>query len=184
MTKKRSKKKNPTAAPPQASPEKAIEQLFSDLIKQNNQPGLAELLACESKRAIIDNNRHLDPFVLAVRAKHADLIPFFHESHFSLKQTSDTGENYCPALIEAIKCSDEQALDVILALGVNVNSSDYRRQLPLQVAYNVYSLQRENSLYEADYDKSILDVSVFFNLSANDWPKLLTFLALGEFPCF
>ncbi len=158
MTRKRNKKKLITNR--EISSEKTLEILFSDLIKQNNQIKLAELLTCETNIQILSNsNRHLDPYVLSVRAGHSDLIEFFYETKFfSLKQTSGSDE-YCPAFIEAIKCSNEQALDVFLKLGVSVNSSDYKRQLPLQVAYNVYSLQKENSLYEADYDTDGLNVS-------------------------
>lgn len=45
-------------------------------------------------------------------------------------------------LIEAIKCVNLEAVERLIELNVNVNSTNYR-QIPLQIAYNVYATRRD-----------------------------------------
>ncbi len=67
--------------------------------------------------------------------------------------------NHCRALIEAIKCSNENAVDLLINLNINVNSVDYKL-VPLQIAYTIYSCEKEKSLLNSNYDKCKLEVSL------------------------
>lgn len=58
---------------------------------------------------------------------------------------SPSGGSYSNTLIEAIKCVNLAAVERLIRLTVNVNSTNYR-QIPLQIAYNVYSDRRDRYL--------------------------------------
>ena len=69
--------------------------------------------------------------------------------------------SYSNALIEAIKCLNYDATKLLINLNVNVNSSNYK-YVPLQIAYNIYSKERDKFLLNQKYDQYRLEVSIFY----------------------
>lgn len=151
--------------------EKLLENLFASYISENKLIELESLLSSDQNLAILKQNRFLDPYVIAIKANHLHLIKFFLQYAFPL-QSIDTkvhdctdacksvncgSLSYCRALTTAIKLSNEAALDILIELKVNVNSSNYRH-VPLQIAYNIYSAEKEYSLLNANFDQSRLEV--------------------------
>ena len=62
------------------------------------------------------------------------------------------------SLIEAIKCGNIEAVKKLITLDINLNSFDYK-SVPLQVAYNVYSNEREKFFYKHNFNQNQLEVS-------------------------
>lgn len=62
------------------------------------------------------------------------------------------------ALIEAIKCLNVEAVDLLIKLNVNVNSSNYK-YVPLQIAYNCYSAEMEKKIINRYHNPERLEVS-------------------------
>ena len=159
------------------SDEKVLENLFTGFIYENKVLELEELLAIDQNVAILKQNRFLDPFVIAIKANNLHLIKFFLQYDFPLqtivtkvlscdddcKLACCSSHSYCRGLTTAIRQSNEEALDICIQLNVNVNSNDYKN-VPLQIAYNVYSAEREYSLVNSSYDKTRLEVNIFEKL--------------------
>ena len=69
---------------------------------------------------------------------------------------------YSNALIEAIKCLNYEAIELLISLNVNTNSSNYKN-VPLQIAYNLYSSEKDKLLFNnKHYNPNRLEVSIFY----------------------
>lgn len=167
-TKKKIKKRNSKEL--DFSEQKALERLVTLHINENNVPELENLLSIETNVQLLIQNRFFDPFVIAIKANQLHFLQFFNKTTFSLK-TNDGEHTYCRALIEAIKHSNEEAIDQLVnKFSIDVNSSNYK-YVPLQIAYNIYSCEKEKSLVIANYDMSNLEKS------CRVFRKLLTYKA-------
>lgn len=149
------------------SESKSLQNHFTSLIIANDQNELEKVLSIKKNNDLLKKNNYFDPFVIAIKANHLHLIKFFNDSNFNLINDKDDQKNeeenkndhsYCRSLIEAIKCSNEAAIDILIELNISMNSSNYKF-VPIQVAYNIYSLEKENSLLISSYDTTKLKKS-------------------------
>lgn len=77
----------------------------------------------------------------------------------SYSESDEIGSRtYSNTLIEAIKCVNLEAVDLLIRLKVNVNSTNYK-YIPLQIAYNVYSNERDRYLSGNCEDLNKFEVS-------------------------
>ena len=70
---------------------------------------------------------------------------------------------YSNTLVEAIKRVNLEAVERLLRLNVNVNSTNYR-QIPLQIAYNVYAAKRDKYFAEGRLDEDFSHYEVIYNI--------------------
>jgi hypothetical protein len=178
-TKKKFKKKFKYLDPHTArfiEEKKSLEKRFTSHIEHNDLLQLDELLSVDSNINLLKESRFMDPFGIAIKANNLNLIEYLNDKGFKLQSKSESPENHgikdemietkslglshCRALIEAIKCSNESAVDILIRLNINVNSSNYKF-VPLQIAYNIYSCEKEKSLLEANFDTQKLNVRKF-----------------------
>lgn len=155
---------------------KIVKNNLANYIKSNNRQKLENLLASEVNREIIRNERYFNPFVLAIKSNQLDLFDVFlanglklleentkkntnhsdMDSDMEISRDGDSNESrsqcstMCTGtsstiLIEAIKCVSLEAVERLIERNVNVNSTNYR-QIPLQIAYNVYATRRDKYL--------------------------------------
>ena len=173
-TKKKFKKKSKNLDPHTArliEEKKSLEKRFTSHIEHNDLFKLDELLSIDSNINLLKESRFMDPFGIAIKANNLNLIEYLNDKGFKLQtklespvtheiETKSLGLSHCRALIEAIKCSNESAIDLLIRLNINVNSSNYKF-VPLQIAYNIYSCEKEKSLLEANFDNQKLNVRKF-----------------------
>ena len=168
MPKINKKIKKPNSKGSKINEQKLLERLVTLHISQNNTTELENLFSIENNVEILLQNRFFDPFVIAIKANQLHFLQYLNKTSFHLK-TNDGEHTYCRALIEAIKCSNEEAIDQLINnYNIDVNSSNYKH-VPLQIAYNIYSCEKEKSLVITDYDTSNLNKSykVFRKLLIN-----------------
>ena len=178
-TKKKFKKKSKYLDPNTArfiEEKKSLEKQFTSHIEHNDLLQLDELLSIDTNINLLKECRFMDPFGIAIKANNLNLIEYLNAKGFRLQaklqspqapdesclpketiETKSLGLSHCRALIEAIKCSNESAIDILIRLNINVNSSNYKF-VPLQIAYNIYSCEKEKSLLEANFNTHKLNV--------------------------
>lgn len=160
---------------------KLVKKEFTLFIQENNLLKLDQLLSDKSKLELLRNEKYLNPFVIAIRSKHLNLFNYLLEKGFVLIQGYKTksnnqekrvkkrflndsedfssssesdGEkcsNYPNPLVEAVKCQNLEAINLLLSLKFDVNSTNYK-YIPLQIAYNMHSIERDKFLLNQDFD--------------------------------
>lgn len=160
-------------------------------IKQNQRVKLESLLADDVNLNLIKNEKYFNPFVLAIRQNNLNLIEFMMEKGLKLnreeannaesvdfgpkkrkydsgsddsdsvgKSSTNNQQTYPNVLVEAIKCCNYEAVNLLISLNVNVDSSNYR-MIPLQIAYNMYTTERDKYLMERSvFETNKYEVSI------------------------
>lgn len=159
---------------------KELGKQLTNYIQLNDLEKIDQLLSIESNFKILKENRYICPFTIAIRTNNLHLFDYFIKKGFKLRgrvksnkiSSSSDCENkqplnqpqhstYSKALIEAIKFSNVDAVDLLIKLDINVNSNNYK-YVPLQIAYNIYSLERDRHLLNKNYSTKRLEVINFF----------------------
>jgi hypothetical protein len=131
-----------------------------ELIEADDEIGLDVLLRDQDNRSDLKSHAYFNPYVYAIKADHCHLIGYLHCRGFDLQRANTTSNKrqkrntddeddraeqpmrpYPNSLVEAIKCENASAVRILVELKVNVNSFDYK-QIPLQIAYNLYQKRR------------------------------------------
>lgn len=156
---------------------KQIKALFKNYIENNDIKKLDDLLDNKCNIKILKKEKFLDPFAIAIRSNNLDIFKYLNEKGFKLKgsnlmgdsnqqlqqqqqhqQTSKAHSYYSYPLIEAIKCLNLDAVNLLIFdLNIDVNSSNYK-YVPLQIAYNIYSSERDKLLLNPIRNKHRIEV--------------------------
>lgn len=172
------------SAPSKNMQRKELGKLLTNYIQLNDLNKIEELLSAESNFKILKENRFICPFTIAVRTNNLHLFDYFNKKGFKLrgrlkqktqltspssdcenKQPFSSNQQHCTysrALIEAIKCSNTEAVDLLIDLDINVNSNNYK-YVPLQIAYNIYSVERDRHLLNKHHSSKRLEVKILFH---------------------
>lgn len=156
------------------SQRKQLGKQLTNLIETNDIKKIDELLSVETNIKILRENRFICPYIISIKTNNLHLFDYFNTKGFKLrgkvrKQSQSDNENqkplttsqsYSKALIEAVKCSNIDAVDLLIKLDINVNSSNYK-YVPLQIAYNIYSIEKEKQLVNRNSNSRRLEVSSF-----------------------
>ena len=177
---------------------KKLKCLIQKAIEENDLAILDQLLINETNKRILLQEKHFDPFVIAIKANNLALFEYLYHKGFVLEGSSmgsksissfnckkfkseekikdsptvdsinnnnynnyekNANRSYSNALIEAIKCLNLKAIELLIRLNIDVNSSNYKN-VPLQISYNIYSNEREKYLYKhKNFNKYRLHVS-------------------------
>ena len=145
-----------------------LKSRIKNLIEKNDVQGIEDILSNDEYLQTLKQLIFFDPFVLSIKFNRIDLIKFFHAKGFQINICfkTNSSENksrkkrklneetkvlhkkyeisfaYSNCLIEAIKCQNIAAINTLIDLNVNVNSTDYK-QIPIQIAYNFYRTSRK-----------------------------------------
>jgi hypothetical protein len=154
---------------------KQLSRELTYYIQKNDLEKLDKLLAIENNLKNLKENRFIDPFIIAIQSNNLHLFDYFDKKGFKLRgrinkhnnRTSSDTENRqpnasnsitcCKPLIEAIKCLNIEAVDLLIKLGVNINSNNYK-YVPIQISYNIYSVEKEKFLLNKNYNSKRLEV--------------------------
>jgi hypothetical protein len=138
-----------------------LKSLIKLSIESNDLTKLEILLTAETNLQQLQNYKYFDVYVYAIKSNHLNLIKYFNSKGFPINCSFNNTNNnkrkfsddkkddiletteYSNALIEAIKCLNIEAVNLLIELNVNLNSTDYKH-VPLQIAYNLYQKCKSN----------------------------------------
>lgn len=151
---------------------KQVKSQFKSYIETNDIKKLDTLLENKLNFKLLKKERFLDPFVIAIRSNNLSIFNYLNEKGFKLKgsgfllkhqtQQQKTQTSYSFPLIEAIKCLNLDAVNLlILDLNIDVNTNNYK-YVPLQIAYNLLSCERDKLLINPYRNSTRYEVSNFF----------------------
>ncbi len=153
---------------------KQIKSQFKSYIETNDITKLDTLLENKLNFKLLKKERFLDPFVIAIRSNNLSIFNYLNEKGFKLKGSgfllkhqnkNHNQSSYSFPLIEAIKCLNLDAVNLlILDLKIDVNTSNYK-YVPLQIAYNILSCERDKLLINPNRNTFRYEVSNFYSLS-------------------
>jgi hypothetical protein len=149
-----------------------LKSLFKSYIETNDIEKLDNLLENRLNFKLLKKEKFLDPFVIAIRSNNLDIFNYLNEKGFKLRGTSLLPlpnqspklpiNSYSFPLIEAIKCLNLDAVVLLISsLNIDVNSTNYK-YVPLQVAYNIYTNERDKLILNPNRNVSRIEVSVLF----------------------
>ena len=168
--------------------QKHLKQRIKKAIEINDLDLLNRLFLSDSLKRMVNGDLNFNPFIIAIKANNLRIFDYLetsgilldgiksdknntnkkfkkndlhhsNESGFSLcKQIPKHG--YSKTLIEAIKCINYKAVELLLNLNVYTNSSNYKN-VPLQISYDIYSKERDKKLFnQRDSNIILIEVSL------------------------
>ena len=137
-----------------------LKHLVKISIEKNDSKQLEDLFENVEILKQLQSYKFFDVFAYAIKSNQLHFIKYFYSKGFPIncsfstnkrkfteanEDDDETHENmiqnkvteYSSALIEAIKCFNIEAVNILTELNVNFNSTDYKH-IPLQISYNLY----------------------------------------------